>query len=38
MCDQVKSQKNNEKMISQFAGMSNMVNHHMQNIDMTKMA
>ena len=38
MCDQVKSQQNNEKMINTFSSMTTMVTQQMNQIDTAKMA
>ena len=38
MCDQIKSMKNNEKMVATFTNMTQMVNQQMSQIDSTKMA
>lgn len=37
MCDQIKSMKNNEKMVSTFTNMTNMVNEQMAQIDTASM-
>ena len=37
MCDQVKSMKNNEKMVSTFTNMTNLVNQQMSQIDTASM-
>ena len=38
MCDQVKSMKNNEKMVATFTNMAQLVNQQMSQVDSTKMA
>lgn len=38
MCDQVKSQQNNEKLVNTFSSMTSLVNQQMSQIDTAKMA
>jgi|688.fasta_scaffold185453_1 hypothetical protein len=38
MCDQIKTMKNNEKLVMTFNGMSTLVSQQMSQIDTAKMA